>query len=297
LLFLLPAAPGGATEVKEEEVALGQRAWHDIELLTIIARFQFTRTQMQQLAPALLRLQPQVQRLEAQEKGALAKAQESYLIQRTALVRGLQITPEVQQKILAAEAEARKYRDEANGLYDTALEQITALLTPEQNRMVSEAIQNTRAGQALLRYQMEQQRIIERQLEYCRQALQTVRSWDQTTFMQRAPLAAGEVTSQFLPQTSPYFEPYSKAVYQFFGDVIGLKREEWQQREYEVTLRFLGLLREAAGQGNPQAQQPFTLTPEEFKDFLLDPNTPFLLQTRAPYVVEETYLPPGGRGN
>ena len=285
LIGLLPGLPAPTAAVPEDAVARGQRAWHDIELLTIISRFQFTREQMLQLAPLLQNFQLEMQQHQAAERDALAQAQESLLIQRAALIQGRAVTPEVQQKIQAAERAGQEHRDEATTLYDTTLEQITAnLLTPDQNRMIVGAIENTRAAQALLRYQMEQQRLLEQQLQYCQRVLETVLSWDQITFMQRAPLAAGEVASEFLPQNAPHFPALQEKVYQFFGDVITLAPPQWQQHGYEITGRLLSLLREAAGQAHPQAQQPFTLTAAEFKGFLLDPQTPVLLQARAPFV-------------
>jgi CII-binding regulator of phage lambda lysogenization HflD len=286
-LALLGTALGGRTaEVSEKEVAQGRSLWHDIELLTVISRFQFTPEQMHQLAGVLQQLQSQMQPLRDQEKTVLAQAQDLYLIQRAALIQGLQLTPEVQQKLQAVEQQARRYRDEAESLYETVLDQITAnILSPEQNQMIVAALQNTRAGQAWLRYQMEQQQLMERQLEYCRQVLQTVRSWDQITFMQRAPLAAEEVTAEFVSPPSPAFQACRDEVYRFFGNVIGIPPRQWESQEYELCLRLLNLLRSAAGQTAAAVQPPFTLSAEEFKRFLLDPATPPLLQARADYLM------------
>lgn len=298
VLALLEVAAGGrAAEVHPPEAAQGRALWHDIDLLTVISRFQFTPEQMLQLAAMLRQLQSQIQQLQEQEKGILAQAQEFYLIQRAALIQGLQVTPEVQQKLQATEQEIRRCRDEADSLYDTLLDRITAnILSAEQNRMIVNAIQNTRAGQAWLRYQMEQQQLMERQLEYCRQALQTVRSWDQITFLQRAPLAAEEVAAEFVPPTSPSFLACRDEVYRFFGEAIGIPPQRWPQQEYEVCLRLLNLLRSASGREELPGSQPFTLSAEEFKRFLLDPQTPILLQARASHVGSEMNRLPPPRG-
>lgn len=297
-LVLVAVAPGSGTAgVSEQAAAEGRRLWHEIELLTVISRFQFTPDQMRQLAEVLPQLQSRIQPLQEQEKTVRAQAQDLYLWQRAALIQGLQLTPEAQQNLQAVEREAQRCRDEADSLYETFLDQITAnILSPEQNQMIVAAIQNTRAGQAWLRYQMEQQQLLERQLAYCRQVLQTVRSWDQITFMQRAPLAAEEVTAEFVPPQSPAFPACRDEVYRFFGNVIGIPPQQWEPQEYDICLRLLNLLRSAAGQATAAGQPPFTLSAEEFKRFLLDPATPPLLQARAAYLTAGMEGRPASQG-
>jgi len=267
----------------------GELAWRDMELIGLINNFRLTQQQMLQLANVIERYQTQLAHLDGEELAAYSKVRQALAVKRQALVQGQALTPEVLQLLQETEEAVLDVRDQKETLLQKLVEDITkGILSQPQAALIGSLVLETGAAEKVLRWQMEQQRRIQEEQNFAWEVLTRVRNMDQITFTTMAQAFINETLSQVMDPTSPYFEAYGHAVLDFFGRVIRLNNQQWEAQGREAVIQFWRLLREAAGQGNPQGEfaQSRTLSEQEFREFLKNPRTVPLLRTRAQYLPE-----------
>lgn len=292
-LLWLGAAPLQPAE-KPTPAEQGEVAWRDMELIDLINNFRLTKQQMLQLANVITRYQTQLAQLDGEELAAYSKVHQALALKRQALVQGQALPPDVLQLLQETDEAVLDVRDQKETLLQKLVEDITkGILSPPQAALISSLVLETGAAEKVLRWQMEQQRQIQEEQNFAWEVLMRVRNMDQVTFTTMGQALINETLSQVMAPTSPYFEAYSNAVLDFFGRVIGLSNQQWAVQEQEAVIQFWRLLREAAGQGNPEGElaQSRTLSEQEFREFLKNPRTPSLLLTRAQYLPEPFVAP------